>query len=221
MIKRIFILVCAILLSISCISFVNAGENPEKIIFLTLNYKDNALMVKDIAWGRGFVPQFTESDFEAGLGLEKAALKIYSSENKLLYESYFYVENKIFQDTIDEETGELKGGILELDNVNLTVTAPYYDNIGKIEVHSEYNDIELEHVDITKEMKVPVWEEKSDETEETTDEKTEYKNRYENIQESQGAEENAAADEDKNGGKKSFFLTLIGIIDKIFYYIFG
>lgn len=164
MIKKLkFLWVVFLILVLLMPAVMAKSLNPGKIIFIQFNYKDGAITVNDIASGKGFVPSFAESPFEEYIGLERATLKIYS-DTELLYESHFYIENKVFYDTMDEETGELTGGVLELNDIDLVVTAPYFKNMGKIKIYSNYNDIVLTHVkqnfDLTRTITVPTFGEK-------------------------------------------------------------
>jgi hypothetical protein len=193
---------CAFLM-LSAIAFSAAAEaadsKPEKIIFLTLNYKDNALTVKDISWGKGFVPSFSESLLADNIGLEKASLEIY--EGNLSYSSSFYIDNKRFQDSIDEKTGEITGGLVESNDVDFTVIAPYLNKISYIKIHSSYNDIVLKHesIDKAKEIKIPSFGKNSGDVNETPENET----------------------DGNSDQKKSFLLEFVGIIDSVYHYIFG
>jgi len=195
---------CAFLMLSAMAFSVAADSKPEKIIFLTLNYKDNVLTVKDISWGKGFVPSFSESLLADNIGLEKASVEIYS-ENEISYASYFYVDNKRFQDSIDERTGEITGGLVELSDVDFTVIAPYLKKISYIEIHSSYNDIVLKHesIDKAKELKIPSFGEKNaDEISENEIDET-------------------PENETDNEQEKSLFLEFVGIMDSVYHYIFG
>jgi hypothetical protein len=192
---------CAFLMLSAAAFSVAADSKPEKIIFLTLNYKDNVLTVKDISWGKGFVPSFSESLLADNIGLEKASLEIYS-ENEISYSSYFYVDNKRFQDSIDEKTGEITGGLVELNDVDFTVIAPYLKKISYIKIHSSCNDIVLKHesIDKAKEIKIPSFGKNSD----------------------NGINENEINETDGNSDQeKSLFLEFVGIMDSVYHYIFG
>jgi len=199
---------CAFLM-LSAMAFSAASDSkPEKIILLTLNYKDDALSVKDISWTRGFVPVFAESSTAENNGIEKASIKIYSQKEKIIYESYFYVGNKRFQDSIDESTGELKGGIVELNDVDFAAIVPYLKEIGYIEIHSSYNDIELEYSKIkkAKELKIPSAGGTAHEGEKDA---------------GNDIVEDDANETENSSETKSFLLEFVGIIDSVYHYIFG
>ena len=193
---------CALMILSTAAFSVAADSKPEKIIFLTLNYKDNVLSVKDISWGKGFVPAFSESLLAENIGLEKASLEIYSEDN-LSYASYFYVDNKRFQDSIDERTGEITGGLVELNDVDFTVIAPYLKKISYIKIHSSYNDIVLKHesIDKAKEIKIPSF--------------------GENFGDEIDENETPESETDETVQEKSLFLEFVGIIDSVYHYIFG
>ena len=236
--KIVLFSVLFILLTVALISSASAisDSKTEKIIFITLNYNNNALSVKDIASGNGFIPQFVDSNFEQSIGLEKADLEIFSVKNELLYQSNFYVDNKKFQDVLDGN-GELSGGLAELNNIDFVVTAPYFDEMERIEIHSDYNDIVLSHVknkfDVAKTIKVPTFKSDEKASEKKVKEKEEDKPENE-TQEYAGLNGEAdstspteegkiieiAADENSEQ-KKSFVLELIEIVNSIYYYIFG
>ncbi|MEM2974531.1 MAG: hypothetical protein QW112_02820 [Candidatus Micrarchaeia archaeon] len=117
----------------------------EKLIFITLNYKDNSLTVVDISSAMGYLP----AQGEPRPGIDKGALRIYSKNGMILYDSYFYIQNKRFIDILDEQTGELSGGFIEINDVDFTITAPYYSDVGRIVITSKYGTVTLTRSDLT------------------------------------------------------------------------
>ena len=189
---------CAMLM-LSAMAFSAAADSkPEKIIFATLNYNDNVLSVKGISWTKGFVPVFVESSTAENIGMEKASIEVYSQSEELIYKSYFYISNKKYEDFIDKTTGEISGGIVELNDVDFAVTVPYPKEIGYIEIHSSYNDIELEYSKIknAKELKIPSFGEKD------------------------SGDEIPENETDENQ-EKSLFLEFVGVMDSVYHYLFG
>jgi hypothetical protein len=185
----------------SIAQFSAAAENQTNILLIKLNYSNESLTAKEILWTKGFVHKFSESAIAKSMGDEKAEIKIYSKKS-LIYQSYFYIGNKQFRDSIGEN-GEISGGIIELDNMDILVIAPYFGNIDHIDIHSKYNDIKLTQTDLkkSKELKIfKVGEEKTNETGETTE------NQKETAETSE---------------QKSFFLELTEVVNSVWYYIFG
>lgn len=58
-------------------------------------------------------------------------------KNETLNWTYFNIPNKIFYDTIDENGTINGGGLLELDEINFTIYAPYYENANQIIIYDE------------------------------------------------------------------------------------
>ena len=206
--KLLLFSVFSVFLALSAICFSHAQDHPEKMIFMTMNYKDNAVTVKDIAVGNGFYTPFAE---EENFNLDKCSLKV-SDKSQEVLSTYFYVDNKRFEDIIDPETGDITGSMKELDDIDFSVIIPFYDP-ERIEIKCPANKIILNRRDInlTKELYIPPY----------TEVKTEGKKENKTDKNSEGISETENSGLQDKGGKKSLFLRLIGIIDRIFYYIFG
>lgn len=141
-IPRLFI-ICILLLSLFSIA---EAKQSEKVLFITLNYKDNSLNLADVSSGKGFIPVFSESEYCEKMNFDKASISVYSKYNELLYSSYFYIENKRFEDTINETTGEFSGGITELNDFEFVVIAPYSSDTDRIEITSGYDNVVIDSV---------------------------------------------------------------------------
>jgi len=247
--KTIFILLCAILLSLSCFSLVSADEKPQKMIFMTLNYKDNAVTVKDIAVGNGFYSPFVEDD---NLNLDKCSIKVFNDTE--IFSDYFYVDNKRFEDVIDPVTGDISGKMDVLNDADFSVIIPLYD-IKRIEINCPTNKIVLDHdINLTKPMVIPVYGSakssadsqntqinKSSENSQVSGSASGIVQKAESSEDSDSQEVSAdlvntnsnaesasesTKAENLTGSasvseKKSFFLMLIDIIENVFHYIFG
>jgi len=222
MLKGIFILACAILLSLSCVSFVNAGEHPEKMIFLTLNYKDNAVTVKDIAVGNGYYTPFEENE---NFKLDKCSLKVF--DEKEIFSTSFYIDNKRFEDVIDPVKGELTGKMNEMNDADFSVIIPFYE-LKKIEIICPTNKIILDHdINLTKPLVIPTYNSGAEPSADSAD-KDQSNQRDQIIDPVQAQNENSDSPESSSDNpsddvseKKSLFLILVEIIENVFHYIFG
>jgi hypothetical protein len=194
MIKKIFLFICAAMLVLSCASIISAADS-EKLIFMNLNYKDNAVTVKDMAVGNGFYLPFEE---DTNIDLDKCSLKVFDKK-KEIFSTSFYVDNKRFKDFMDEN-GELTGSVEELNDVNFSVIIPY-NNIEKIAIDCPTNKIILNHADIDlKPLVIPVYKEKDGDRDNSE------------------SKDSSANSQDEN---KSIFLQFIGIVEDAYHYIFG
>ncbi|MDP2672836.1 MAG: hypothetical protein Q8O84_03425, partial [Nanoarchaeota archaeon] len=50
---------------------------------------------------------------------------------------YFNIPNELFYDNVDENGTIISGGLLELDEFNFTIYAPYYENANEIIIYNE------------------------------------------------------------------------------------
>jgi hypothetical protein len=222
-IKIVLFSILSVFLALAAVSVATASQ-AEKIMFISFNVKDSILTINDLANGKGFVPSFAESAaLERDINLEKARLKIYSEDKELLYDSYFYIQNKIFKDSIDEATGELSGEVLDLNDINFTVITPYFSNIGSIKVYSDYNDIVLDHADIKKldmkkEIEIPKVPSTEKKEENGIEKEIEKEQRADNKNIETSDTNTFSSD---NTEKQSFFLELIEIFGSVYHYIFG
>jgi hypothetical protein len=218
--KIVLFSVLSILLTVALISSASAisDSKTEKLLFVSLNYKDSKITVNDISWSKGF---YSEPYISPRISLEEAEIKIFDNKENLMHESKFYIENKRTFDRLDEETGELSGGTIDLNDVNFSVMLPYLDNMGSIEIYSNYNDIILQKSEMKiNEMKIPTVSGSACSDSEcqlncsgsdcnTVDDKPEKE-----------TEDNTKTEE-KSEEKTPFLLNLIGIFDNIYKYIFG
>jgi len=66
--------------------------------------------------------------------------KIISFENKILNTTFFEIPLIYLYDAVDPETGEIIGGnIAILNEINVTLNLPYYENAKSIEIYSPNN----------------------------------------------------------------------------------
>jgi hypothetical protein len=63
------------------------------------------------------------------------------SNKKILHEFKFEIPNKMHYDYIDKETKELKGGYIELDNLEFTLVIPYFRDGREIDILEQGNII--------------------------------------------------------------------------------
>ena len=72
------------------------------------------------------------------------AADILSFNNEILNVTFFDIPREIYYDSIDEETGEINdGGIITLDESEILLQLPYFDNAQKIRIFDENIDIQL------------------------------------------------------------------------------
>jgi len=234
-IKLAIVSMFSILLVLSAIS-VSSAASTKDILFISLNYKDNSLSITDMASGKGFIPSFSESRFEQDIGLEKASISIFS-ESGLLYTSDFYIDNKRFMDIIDEQTGELSGGLIDLNDVNFTISVPYFKDMSRIEIDSDYNKIVLTNVkskyDLTKKIDIPTFKEDEigdgikDTIKKEKEDNDENETKYVPVKdkkETQNDDENEITEmptDELSEQKKSIFFQFVEIVNSVWYYIFG
>ena len=213
MIKKIILAALLILVSLSFISIVSA-ENQQSLIFMTLNYNDNQVTVKEMALGNGFYMPFAE---DANVKFDKCTLKVYD-KNGEIFETFFYVENKRFEDITDPYTGEMSGAVQELNNVDFPVIIPYFRYLERIGINCPSNNIILNHTDITfKPLIIPAYGQENygqgnDAVVVIEDAKADQ------IDNTNNYADNSSA---SNTKQKSFFLQLVEVIEGVFYYIFG
>ena len=82
------------------------------------------------------------------------AAEIVSHDNKALNISFFGIPNIIFYDSVDEETGQISGGgMVELNETELTLTLPYSENAKEINLYDKDLKLLL-NVDVGKYSKV-------------------------------------------------------------------
>lgn len=200
MLKRFLFAILSIFLVISIASSASAisDSKTEKILFININYKDSEITVNEMAYGRGFVPNFEESSFRDAF--KKAEIRLLDEDKEIIYSSYFFIENMRFQDFVDESTGEMSGGIVELNDINFTIITPYPNNLDSIEIYSDYNKISLKNVKVVNEKKVAAFE-------------------PDNKEKVGKKSEDKTLEDDKE--KKSLFLEFIGIFDDFYKYVFG
>ena len=185
-------LAVALLGSVSAIS----DDKTEKLLYVDMNYNDNAITVNKLSWGKGF---YSAPYISPEVNLEKAELKILDKKKNTLFSTEFYISNKRNIDIFNEETGEMSGGAVELDNIDFMVIVPYFNDMDSIEIHSNYNDIVLQHSDIKdiKQVKIKRVGESASESEDESDK---------------------IRDNEKS---KDFILSLVEVLGSIYKYIFG
>ena len=155
---KLFIFAAVVLLILSVAAGAKVSKDSKydskydiaanKTLIINFNYKDRILKINSIDTAKGFVPEFMDSGTAKVLGLEKATLRLYSKKNELLYATEFYIENKKITDTMNEATKELGGGVVEYNDANFSIVAPYPSGMYKIEVFSANNKIVLEKPEI-------------------------------------------------------------------------
>jgi len=129
-----------LLISVTSVYATKAGiAQPEKILLVTVTYKDNALSVTDLKTTTGYIS--TPYIGSERVNLDKADMKVYSTTGDLIYNTSFYISNKKMVDILDEETGELGGGTIELNDVDFVVTIPYSKSMNRIEISSKYGTV--------------------------------------------------------------------------------
>ena len=199
MMKKIILAALLILASFNIISLASA-EKPQDLLFMTLNYNDNKVTIGDIAVGKGFYTPFAEDE---NIMLDECSLETID-KNANAFRTYFYVENKRFEDIISPD-GEMTGRMHELNNVNFSVIIPYSD-LDRIKITCPSNSIVLNRKDMDiKPLVIPAYNENTAE-QKTGNEKADEAQKYISSQ---------------NSDKRSLFLKLIGVIENVFYYIFG
>ena len=90
---------------------------PEKIYFIDLEYDKGTLELIDISIITGY-PQISTDD---SLPYK---LELLSIEKEILYQGYFDIPNKF--STPPPLSPEDKSGVVELSNVNFSISLPYY-----------------------------------------------------------------------------------------------
>lgn len=102
-----------------------------KVFIVDLNYKDGIITVNDIMIKAGYYPD-RRLQPERGYTLELV------SEDRVLYSFKFEVPLEIHTDVIDED-GEIKGGVIVLNETNFALIVPYYDKASEIRVYDSTN----------------------------------------------------------------------------------
>jgi len=213
MIKKIIIAALLILASLSFLSTVQA-DNQQGLIFMTLNYNNNQVTVKEMALGNGFYMPFAE---DANVRLDKCLLKA-SDKNEQIFETSFYVENKRFEDIINPYSGDMTGTIQELNDVDFAVIIPYFKALERIEITCPSNRIVLNRTNMNfKQFAISVYGEERN-YEQSEEVVIEYQATQNNTFKSNYS---SSTNTNSNEGKKSIFLQLVEVIKGVFYYIFG
>lgn len=143
MLKHLLCIISIILLiSATTVYAAKAGiVKPDKILLITVTYKDNTLSVTDVKTTTGYIStSYMDSE---RVNLDKADMKVYSSTGGLIYNTSFYISNKKNVDILDEETGELGGGTIELNDVDFVVTIPYSKSMNRIDISSKYGTVSV------------------------------------------------------------------------------
>lgn len=75
--------------------------------------------------------------------------EVVSVENKILNVTFFSIPLKEYYDSFDEESGEVVGGgIIELDETEITLNLPYFDNAKEIRIYNKSLNLKL-RIDIS------------------------------------------------------------------------
>lgn len=136
-----------LLISVTSVYAVPKGApSPEKILLITVTYNNNSLSVTDVKTTTGYIS--TSYMGSERVNLDKADMKVYSNTGDLIYNTSFYISNKKNVDILNEETGELGGGTVELNDVDFVITIPYSKSMNKIEISSKYGTISVEGSDL-------------------------------------------------------------------------
>jgi len=120
------------LLLITLILLLNIALAENKVFIVDLNYKDGKITVNDVMTKAGYYP-------DRKLQPEKGyTLELISDDDMVLHSFRFEVPLKIYTDVIDEN-GEIKGGILILNETNFALVLPYYDDAKYIKIYDNEN----------------------------------------------------------------------------------
>lgn len=124
--KKILLIVMLILL----LNIVLAEK--KKVFIVDLNYEEGKIKLDDIITKTGYYPD-RKLQPEEGYTLE-----LISEEDTILYSFKFKVPLKIHTDVIDDN-GEIKGGVIVLNETNFALIFPYYDDAKQIKVYDRWN----------------------------------------------------------------------------------
>ncbi|MEM5868664.1 MAG: hypothetical protein QXL09_01805 [Candidatus Aenigmatarchaeota archaeon] len=142
--KSLMLFISMILvLSILFIFLTYFSSKPSnKIYILELMFDDEKIYFKNVYVKDGYPRSFEE--LENGY-----KCIVISNENKVLHSFTFLLPDKWLYDYIDEETGEIRGGVEEIKSGEIVLTIPYFENGNKINIYDKYNKLMLS-VDISK-----------------------------------------------------------------------
>ncbi|MEM2918338.1 MAG: hypothetical protein QXY62_02425 [Candidatus Altiarchaeota archaeon] len=119
-----------LILFLVILSFV--GADIGKIYVVNLKYERGVIsLVNDVHVKSGYPPG---RKIQPDLGYR---CEVISFEGKELYSFKFNLPTKWFYDYLDKETGELSGGVIELEKVNFTLIVPYFSNGKKINIYNQ------------------------------------------------------------------------------------
>jgi len=119
-----------VLILVLVLGVVLAVEN--KVFIVDLNYKDERITVNDIMTKAGYYPD-RKLQPERGYTLE-----LVSEDDLVLYSFKFQIPLKIYTDVIDED-GEIKGGVIILNETNFALILPYFDDAKEIRIYDIKN----------------------------------------------------------------------------------
>ena len=108
-------------------SFI-AGQGFNEYYKIELNYDKGELKLINLDI------EFSDTLIENYFGFYLA--KVISYKNESLNSTFFDVPNKILYDEVDENGTFVGGGLLELDEINFTIYAPYYENAKEIIIYN-------------------------------------------------------------------------------------
>ncbi len=117
-----------VIVFVAIILLVNA--EPEKIYVVNLNYDKGDITLIDVFVKQGYAPG-REIQPEGGYRCE-----VISFKGEELDSFKFMPPTGWAYDYIDPETGELKGGVKELEEVEFSLIVPYFSNGKRLDIYN-------------------------------------------------------------------------------------
>ncbi|MDP2673052.1 MAG: hypothetical protein Q8O84_04535 [Nanoarchaeota archaeon] len=111
------------------LSFIAGVQSFQEYYKIDLNYNKGEFSLNNL--------NIELSDTKLGNHFGIYLVKVINLKNQTLNSTFFNVPNKILYDNIDENGTINGGGLLELDEVNFTIYAPYYENANEILIYDE------------------------------------------------------------------------------------
>lgn len=131
--KRI-IIISVVLMFLISVSLADEGKIYQVNLFYeNLFYDNGKIKITDILVGFGFVAQ------QEGNYKQLYKVKLISSTNEELYSASFNIPIFVHGDEIDPVTGDFKGSVVQLDQVNFSLTVPYFENGKTIYIYDSNN----------------------------------------------------------------------------------
>ncbi len=121
--KIIFVLLILVVLS-----FLSA-QSLERYYEINLNYDKGELDILEVK-----VDLFSEEKTNL---FGTYTIITFDDKNGLIESDFFEIPNKILYDEVDENGSIVSGGEIELEQVNFTLYAPYYENTSEIIIYDE------------------------------------------------------------------------------------